>query len=293
MKTRGFFLIGGLVLFAVLLFAGLTLARIPVERLIAAKVHDASEGRVSLRMEALDLEFPDRVRMTGVLVRAAAGRSQVQGRLSSLRMRPDYGGLLRGYLPARFRAVSPAGTLVGRMGVSPGKGLRDGYADVRTEGFVLERVSSLSSFLDRGVRGRLSAQVDVRGNLEGLVRAQGKGALRIENGSVEARLGLPGLDRIPFESLEMSFLLENGVLSLPQADMTGPAFSGVFQGDIELRKKLSRSRLRLEGTLTPGPLVLENAFLSRFLQNVLKGEQSVRVLVRGTLESPSVVRDKG
>lgn len=293
MKTRNFFFIGVLVLYAVLLFVGLTLARMPVERLVAAKVHDASGGRVSLRMEALDLGFPDRIHMTGVLVQAAAGRSRVQGRLSSLRMRPDYGGLLRGYLPVRFLAASPAGTLEGRIGVSPGKGMQDGYVAVQTDGFVLERFPSLSSFLDRGLRGNLSARMDLRGNLRSLDRARGEGALRIANGSVEARLGLPGLDRIPFESLEMAFLLENGVLSLSQADMTGPAFSGVFRGDIELEKRLSRSRLRLEGTLTPGPLVLENAFLSRFLQNVLKGEQSVRVRVRGTLESPAVVRDKG
>jgi type II secretion system protein N len=139
----------------------------------------------------------------------------------------------------------------------------------------------------------MTAELDLRGNLRTPAGAEGNGDIRIENGSLGAELGLPGLEEIPFELLAISFTLEKGRLALSSAEMNGPAFSGRFQGDIQIHNALSRSRLRLEGVLTPGPMVLENAFLSRFLQKVLKGEQSVRVRVGGTLQNPSIARIKG
>ena len=282
-----------LALYGIVLFAVLTLARMPAERLFAAKVQEVSNGRVALHVEEFDPRFPDGVALNGIRFRVAAGRTDLQGRLGSLHMRPDYGGLVRGYLPIRFRGTTPGGPVQGRIGLSPGKGLADGYVRIHTEGFALELFPLIGSLLDRGVKGRLSADIDMRGDLERPARAEGKGTVRIEDGAVEADLGLPGLEEIPFESLVMDFTLEQGTLALSRAEMKGPAFSGSFQGGIALHDALPRSRLRLEGELTPGPMVLENAFLSRFLQKVLKGEQSVRVRVRGTLQNPSIARIKG
>lgn len=281
-----------LAVYGIVLFAALTLARMPVDRLLAAKVQELSNGRIDLRVEEVDPTFPDGVALNGILFRVAAGRSDLQGRMDSLRMRPDYSGLFRGYLPVRFHGITPGGPVQGRIGASPGSGLGDGYVEIRTEGFDLERFPSIGAFLDRSIEGRLSAELDIRGDLERWVRARGKGFLQIDNGALEANLGLPGLEDIPFESLVISFTLEKGILDVSRAEMKGPAFSGQFQGDLVLREALPRSRLRLQGELTPGPMVLENAFLSRFLRKVLEGEQSVRVRVRGTLQNPSIARIK-
>jgi len=285
-------LIGLLAVYGLALFVLLTLTRMPVERLLAERVASATGGRVALHVEAFDLIFPDAAVLKNVRFRTAAGKARLQGRLEAMRIRPDYSGLLRGYLPVRFQGTTPGGTFGGRIGWSPGGGLRDGYVRIRTEGFDLERFPAIGGVLDRDLRGRMSAELDLRGNLKTPAGAQGNGDLRIENGALEADLGLPGLEEIPFDSLAMSFTVEKGILDLSRAEMTGPAFSGRFQGDITLRDVLSRSRLRLQGEMTPGPMVLENAFLSRFLQKVLKGEQSVRVRVRGTLQNPSIARIK-
>jgi type II secretion system protein N len=278
--------------YGIVLFAVLTLARMPLERLLAERLAAASNGRVAVRVDAFDGTFPDGAVLKNVLFRTATGKADLQGRLDTLRVRPDYSGFLRGYLPVRFLGTAPAGSVRGRIGWSPWNGLQDGYVRVRTEGFDLERFPALGALLDRDLRGRLSADLDLRGNLERPAGTTGKGELQIENGALGAELGLPGLEEIPFEALRMSFTVETGTLKIARAEMTGPAFSGGFGGEVELRDALSRSRLRLRGELTPGPMVLENAFLSRFLRKVLEGEQSVRVRVRGTLQNPSIARIK-
>lgn len=292
MKTK-FAVIGLLAVYGIILFVALTVARMPMERVLAAKLMEASDGRLTLHIEEFEPVFPDGAVLRDVRFRIAAGKIASQGRVDALRVRPDYTGLFRGYLPVRFHGTTPAGSVRGRIGWSAGKGFHDGYVQVHTEEFALDRFPSAGALLERDITGRLSAEVDIRGDLQGLVKAQGSGTLRIDNGALEADLGLPGLEEVPFEWLDMAFTLDQGSLVLSRAEMTGPAFSGSFQGDIALREPLPRSRLRLEGELTPGPMVLENAFLSRFLKKVLKGEQSVRVRVRGTLQSPSIAGIKG
>ncbi len=292
MKKK-FAFIGLLTVYGIILLVLLTVARMPMEKVLAAKLMEASAGRVALHIEEFDPVFPDKAVLKNVLFRIQGGGIDSQVRLDALRVHPDYTGLFRGYIPVRFQGATPGGTVRGRIGWSPGKGFNDGYVQVHTQEFVLERFPSVGALLDRDITGRLSAEVNIRGDLEGLVKAEGSGTLRIDNGALEADLGLPGLQNIPFESLDMTFTLDQGNLVLSRAEMTGPAFSGGFQGDIALREPLQRSRLRLQGELTPGHMVLENAFLSRFLQKVLKGEQSVRVRVRGTLQSPSIARSKG
>ncbi len=290
---RKFLFIGILALYCIALFVILTLAGMPLERILASKLEEASNGRLTLYSDRIDFRFPDRVLMREVVVRLVAGRpgeAGIEGRVDTLRIRPDYGGLFRGYLPVRFQGEAPAGSFNGVMGISAGGGARDGYASLRTDEFSLERFPAIRALLGREINGLLSADVDVRGDLRGLISAEGKGSLLMERGSLEARLGVPGLEQIPFDSIEMSFTLEDGTLNLLKAGMKGPAFSGDFQGDIELHKDLQRSRISLEGELTPGPLVLNNAFLGGLLGEVLEGGRSVSILVSGTLGRPAVKR---
>ena len=288
--NRKIVLIGILALYGILLFAVLTVSRMPIERIIAAKLQNAAKGRLSLSMSALDLAFPDRIRFEGIRFRMVTAKAVLAGRAKTFSLRPDYLSLFRGYWPVRFRGTMPAGTLQGDLGISLWKGRRDGYLRIRTEGFSLEKSPPLQSALDRGVKGILSGGVEIQGDLTRPLEANGKGRIRISDGAVEARLGLPGLDEIPYASLEMSFDLEDGVLNLTQAEMKGPAFSGRFEGEITLEKDLGRSPISLSGELEPGTLVLENAFLSPLLGKVLKGDRAVNVLVGGTLERPTIKR---
>lgn len=290
---RKFLLISVLLLYGIVLFVILTLAGMPLERLLASKLEKATNGRLIVHSNRFDLRFPDRAIMKGVVFRFTPGRIGMEGRIDTLRMRPDYGMLIRGYLPVRFQGQTPAGTFNGRMGVSAGRGIRDGYASLRTSEFSIESFPSIKYLLGREIKGLLSAEMDLRGDLRHPIDAQGKGTLLIERGALEAQLGVPGLEQIPFDSLEMLFTLEDGVLNISRAGMKGPAFSGDFQGGIELHKELQRSRISLQGELTPGPLVLNNAFLGGLLDKVLEGAQSVRVRVRGTLERPAVTRIRG
>jgi len=288
--NRKIVLIAILAVYGIALFVLLTVSRMPIERIIEGKLEDAAKGRLSLRMNDFDLAFPDRVQMSDILFRMVTAKAVMAGRIHELALRPDYSGLFRGYLPARFKGLTPAGTIQGDLGVSLWKGSRDGYMSLRTERFSLEKSPSLQSALDRGVKGVLSGDMEVQGDLGRPLEARGEGRIHIADGAVEARLGLPGLDEIPFASLDILFVLDQGVLDLTQAEMKGPAFSGRFKGEIRLRKNLARSPISLSGELEPGTLVLENAFLSPLLGKVLKGDRTVNVRVGGTLERPTITR---
>jgi len=285
---RNVFFIGLLALYGIVLFAVLTLPRIPLERMITGMLQGAGNGRVTVGVNDLDLAFPDRVRMNQVRYQIATAGTFLAGRVDTLEMRPDYGDLLRGRLPLRFTGTTPAGPFQGRMSVSLFRGSRNGTMSLHTDGFSLDKYPLIESALDRRVRGVLSGDVEIHGDLRRPLDGEGKGRLHMGEGAIEARLGLPGLDEIPFSSMEMAFVLRERVIHVSQAEMKGPAFQGSFTGEIRLTQDLRKSPMDLQGELVPGPMILDNAFLSPLLEKVLKGNRSATVRIRGTLERPAI-----
>lgn len=287
---RKFILICGLTLFGLFLFAFLTLAGMPVDRILASRLYKASDGGLALTSDHMGLRFPDRIIMKGVAFRFTQGNISVEGRLDALEMRPEYRRITKGYVPVLFEGKTPAGSFQGSAGVSIREGMKNGFASLSAAGLSLEMFPFVKSLMDREIKGLLSVDVDMDGDLRGLFDARGKGNLLVENGAIEARLGIPGLEQIPFDTLEISFYLEDGILHISRAEMKGPAFSGYFKGDIELHQEFQRSWVSLEGDLTPGRLVLDNAFLGGLLGRVLEGGESVSVSVNGPPGSPAITR---
>ncbi len=285
---RNVYFIGLLALFGIVLFAVLTLPRIPLDRMITGMLQAAGNGRVTVGVSDLDLAFPDRIRMNQVRFQIANAGTVLAGRIDTLEMRPDYGGLLRGRLPVRFTGTTPAGPIQGRVSVSLFRGSRDGTVSLHTDGFSLDQYPFIESALDRRVRGVLSGDVEIHGDLGHPLDGEGKGRLHMDEGAIEARLGLPGLDEIPFSSVDMAFVLRERNMVVSQAEMKGPAFQGSFTGEIRLAQDLRKSPMDLQGELVPGPMILENAFLSPLLEKVLKGNRSATVRIRGTLERPAI-----
>ncbi len=88
----------------------------------------------------------------------------------------------------------------------------------------------------------------------------GRGFLRATDGSLESKLPLAGLRSIPFQSISVFLMIQEGLLFLNDGKITGPAVSGTFSGEVRLADKLSRSVLNIKAILTPGPLLKRKRF---------------------------------
>lgn len=278
--------------FGIGLFIVLTLIRIPWTGVVVHTVNRALNDRALFSVEKVGLGLPDRLRLKGAVIEIPGKASSIQEQVTEAVLRPDYRRLIRGYLPARFTGELSAGRVQGRFGLSRDVGMRDAYLDVHTERLELARLQGMASALGRKVEGTLSGELQFQGNLEDVVQTQGSGHITIIDGAVETKVGFPGLDTIPFERVEVLFSVKDGLVQLEEADMQGPVFTGSLSGTVELRQRLSRSRLSVQGTLTPGPEIRENPFLGRLLGRAMQGERTIPIQVRGTLERPSIVRSK-
>lgn len=274
------------------LFIALTLVRVPLTGVVVHTVNSALNGRALFSAERVDLEFPDRLRLKGAVIEIPGKASTIQEHVTEAVLRPEYRRLMQGYLPARFTGELSAGRMQGRFGLSRDVGLREAYLEVRTEGLELGSLKGMASALGREVGGTLSGELQLEGNLENVVQARGSGHITVIDGAMETKLGFPGLDTIPFERMEVLFSVQDGLVQLDQADMQGPVFTGSLRGTVELRPRLGRSRLSMQGTLAPGQEIRNNPFLGRLLGRAMQGERTIPVQVRGTLERPSIVRSK-
>lgn len=274
------------------LFIVLTLVRVPWTGVVVHTANRALNGSAFFSAEHVDLRFPDRLRIQGGVLEVPRGASMLRQDVTEAVLRPDYRNLIRGYLPARFSGDLAAGRVEGRFGMSRRIGMRDAYLFLRAEKLGLARLDVMASTLGRKVEGTLNGELRFQGNLENVLQVQGQGHITVADGSVETRVGFPGLETVPFDRVEVVFSVKDGRVQLDQADMKGPVFSGSLSGTVALRERVSRSRLSVRGTLTPGREIRQNPFLERLLGRALEGKRTLPIQVGGTLERPSMKRSK-
>jgi type II secretion system protein N len=169
-----------------------------------------------------------------------------------LNIYPDYLGLIEGYFPIVMKGLLPRGDFEMEAGTSILRGSRDGYIAFKTSGTYLEDLGFLKMYSGRSLNGKLTAEVNLRGNLMDFTRINGDGRLNLEEGSMELPVPMFGMNDLAFQSVRIIFSLKEGLLSLKDSELTGPVFSGRVSGDIRLRKPLEQSILHLSARLTPG-----------------------------------------
>jgi hypothetical protein len=116
----------------------------------------------------------------------------------------------------------------------------------------------------------------------------GRGFLRAADGSVESKLPIAGLRTIPFRSVSAFVIIEKGVLFLNDGELSGPAVSGTFSGEVKLDDRMSRSLLNITAHLTPGPMVNENELARQLVASLAPEGEPITIRLQGTLGSPSI-----
>jgi type II secretion system protein N len=238
-------------------------------------------GRVAL---ALPLGY----RFEQVSYAVSQGNTSLSGRLDSLIVRFDFLRFFTAYVPITFRAVFPSGGVIdGSAGISAFSGLEKGFFSMNTSGLPLEGLG-LSDLLNRNVKGTLNGELSVEGPLKDVTRLAGRGVFLLQKGSVETKLDLAGLKAVPFERLRLPFALREGILSIDQAEMEGPWFSGTVSGQIRVKKPLGNSSLELGGRLKTGAGLESNPVVGPLLGRIPKTGDQVVLKLGGVIASPAV-----
>ncbi|MFC1823010.1 type II secretion system protein GspN [Thermodesulfobacteriota bacterium] len=282
----------GMTAYALILFILLTFYRMPAGKLFAAAVDNISEGKVHLSMKKISPGLPGYYTLEEVTLAIATGDGIARDAVNMLVLKLDYLNLFKGYLPLKFAAIMPEGTVHGKAGISMINRLKDGYFYLTIEDIELSDLSILQSLLGRQVKGKLDGKLAFNGNLADFVKLDGEGRLNVTEGGIDTRFDLPGMTSIPFKSLKVVFNLKGGMVKLDEGEMIGPMFSGTYSGEIRLNKVLQQSRINVLGEMTPGPMIASNKLAGQLLSGIMKEEKSVKVMVMGTLERPSIIRRK-
>lgn len=278
----------GLAVYTVILFFFMTFYRLPADKLIAATLENLTEGRLFFRVQKVSPLLPPRYRLEGISYGILLGDTQITDGFSSLTLGPDYMGLFKGYLPIEIKGSMTRGSFHGKTGVSIISGVEDSYLMIKTDDLFLEDLNILGPLLNRDIKGKLKSEIKVKGDLTDPTKITGRGYFHLEKGSIDTRIDLPGLERVPFDSISLDFTFKDGKLTLNKGEMGGPMFSGNFSGEIQWEKKLANSRLKITAKLNPGPLLMNNQLARQFFRKGKRENVSLTIKIGGTLKRPSI-----
>ncbi len=276
----------GFFVYGVALFLVLTVYRLPSEKLLEKGVHQFTGGKVILNAARVSPTFPPGYRLENVEYSILLNGGSYKNNLKSLNIYPDYLGLMKGYLPLTMKGLLPRGGFEIEAGTSILKGSKDGYLALKASGAYLDDFGFLRSFTGRTLKGKVNGEVNLKGDLMDYTRISGDGRLSLEEGTVESQLPLFGSKEIPFENLRISFTMKEGLLSLREAELVGPVFSGRISGDLRLKNPFEQTLLHLTARLTPGSQPTANDGVRAFPA----GKDGLMVVkVEGMLRNPHVL----
>ncbi|MDP6180882.1 MAG: type II secretion system protein GspN, partial [Desulfatiglandales bacterium] len=217
-----------------------------------------------------------------------SGDIRMKDGFRSLTLGPDYIGLLKGYLPIEIKGSMARGSFHVKTGVSVKSGLEASYLTIRVDDLFLEDLNILTPFLRRNIKGKMKSEIKVKGDLTDPTKITGGGHFNLEKGSIGTRIDLPGLEKVPFDSISLGFTFKNGTVTLNKGDMDGPMFSGNFYGEIQWKKKMADSRLKITAKLNPGPLLKNNQLARQFFRKGKRENVPLIIKIGGTLKNHSI-----
>jgi type II secretion system protein N len=273
--------------YAVVLFIAMTLYRLPAEKLIQRGLLRVTDGHVTMTVGSISPSFPLGYRLRNIEYHTVLGGEFSKDRIKLLYIFPEYSNLMMGYFPLLIRGVLSRGSFEIRTGISMWKGSEDSYMSLKTSEAYLEDFNFLRLLSGRGIRGKIRADVNLRGNAQDL-KIDGEGNLVSEEGALESRLDQLGVNEIVFKSLKVFFSMRDGLLSLKEGQMIGPLFSGTFSGEMKLRKPLGMTLLRLTARMKAEPGLAGNEQAERLVGALGGGSKALTIKLGGTLRQPSV-----
>lgn len=277
----------GLVFYAAILFLALSFYRMPSGKLITAAISRATKGMIVFKAEEATLNFPIKLKLTGVSYNIIRGNSLINDHLESVTIEPVFKEIFQGYLPIAFDGNLYQGRFNGSAGISIVDGFSDGYFDLGLSQIRLEDAKFLQSITNRNIKGKLSGDIRTSGELLHPAKMKGEGHISVDHGSIDSRIDLPAMRTILFDNVQLNFTMEEGIILVEDSEMGGPAISGVFSGVVDLNNDISGSLLKIEARMKPGPSLLNDPIAKQFFSKL--GEKgTLKIEIQGTLDNPTI-----
>jgi type II secretion system protein N len=279
------------VAYALLLFVGLTLSRLPIGNMISYCTERTSKGRLLLKIERAAMSLPTGFRLENVSYVYSGGDRSATGQMERIDLNANLFGLVTGRLPLSFdiRPLAQGGRIQGSVGMpllGRSVSLEVKLSEVDVGGI------GLASLSGREVKGTASGQLKFKGDPGQLSTFMGEGLLLLRNGSVDTRMDMADLKAVPFESVRIPVKVSDGRLLLEKGEMDGPMLSGTLSGQVNLNKRVSDSVLDLTARMKPGPLLEKNPFAGPLLSKVKEGGKEIVLKIGGTIKQPTMAWTK-
>ena len=275
----------GLGIYGLLLFLLLTLHQLPADRMLGKALTLWTETQTLVSAETVTFSLPLSYALERISCEAYWPQGVSKDWMDSLLFGPEWSRIFSGSLPLKSEANFAGGRVESGVGVPF---LGRGYFDARGSGIRLEYLSFVQILLDRRISGQCEGELRLLGDVRFPSGLDGRGFLRATDGSVESKLPIAGLRTIPFRSVSAFVIIEKGVLFLNDGELSGPAVSGTFSGEVKLDDRMSRSLLNITAHLTPGPMVNENELARQLVASLAPEGEPITIRLQGTLGSPSI-----
>jgi type II secretion system protein N len=167
----------------------------------------------------------------------------------SLRIKPWK--LLSNTLGATLELHALEGEVDGEADLSPLLSPEDFDMSLEWRAVRLERVPGIGNLRNaKNIQGKASGDLSLRGSLNSILEARGKGRFAIRESSL--KLDVPPAPVLPVRELrgEANWKLEERKLAVRGLQYRAKGLRGGLQGRIHLHRPLERSRLDLQGDLT-------------------------------------------
>ena len=149
--------------------------------------------------------------------------------------------------------------------------------DLQMKKFELSVIKHFSKKLDE-LSGIVNGDVDVTYIKKQPERSDGEINLLIENGQIPLNIPSFPIAAIPFSKFELKAKMDNGLLKISKADLSGNDVSGNMRGDMKMGSSIEASTLNFIISLKLSQTY--KAFLGP------SGNENVKVVIGGTLSSP-------
>ena len=288
-RLRKTLFLTGLGIYGLLLFLLLTLIRLPADRAIGKALGLWTGTRTLVSAETVSFSLPLSYALERITCETHWPQGVSKDRMDSLILGLEWSRVFSGSFPFKSESIFARGRVESRLGLPF---LGQGYFDARGSAIHLEELSFLETLLDRRVSGQCEGELRLLGDLRLPSSLNGRGSLRVADGSVESKLPLAGLRTIPFQSISSFLVIQKGTLFLKDGEIAGPAVSGTFSGEVKLNDRMSRSLLNITAHLTPGPVLNENDLARQLLASLAAEGEPITVRLEGSLGSPFIRLEK-
>ncbi len=197
--------------------------------------------------------------------------------VDSLTLKPKILPLFIGRFALGVKMTEGKGLLKGRFATTFFKIGNRIDVELSMKKFELSVIRHFSKKLDE-LSGTANGDVDVTYIKNQPERSEGEINLIVENGQIPLNIQSFPIAAIPFSKFELKAKMDDGLLKISKADLTGNDVSGNMRGDMKMGGSLDASDLNLVVGLRLSPAY--RSFLGS------SGNENVRISIGGKLGSP-------